>query len=142
MPTSALKPTAMTMMSGRISIGQPNCAASRWRAEQPERDADEPAGERQRQRLDQELRQDVARLGADRHADADLARPLGHAHQHDVHDPDAADQQRHRGDARRAAWSASCVPSCCALAISARLRMEKSSSAPGCDVVALAQQRR
>ena len=38
------------------------------------------------------------RLGADRHADADLARPLGHRHQQDVHDPDAADQQRDRRD--------------------------------------------
>ena len=41
---------------------------------------------------------DVALLGADRAADADLARPLHHAGEHDVHDPDAADQQRDRGD--------------------------------------------
>ena len=38
---------------------------------------------------------------ADRQAQADLARPLGHRHQHDVHDADAADEQRHRGDARQ-----------------------------------------
>ena len=29
---------------------------------------------------------------------ADLARALGHGHQHDVHDADAADEQRHRRD--------------------------------------------
>ena len=32
-------------------------------------------------------------------ADADLAGPLGDGRQHDVHDPDAADRERHRGDA-------------------------------------------
>ena len=35
----------------------------------------------------------------DGHADADLARPLGDADEHDVHDADAADEQRHGGDA-------------------------------------------
>ena len=47
-----------------------------------------------------------ALAGADRLADADLAGALGDRHQHDVHDADAADQQRdaddgahHRGDA-------------------------------------------
>ena len=37
---------------------------------------------------------------ADRHADADLAGPLGHRHQHDVHDADAADDQRDNGNGR------------------------------------------
>ena len=50
---------------------------------------------------------DVARARADRQAEADLARPLGHRQQHDVHDADAADEQRHRGDCRRAATSSS-----------------------------------
>ena len=35
----------------------------------------------------------------DRLADADLARPLADRHEHDVHDPDAADDERDRGDA-------------------------------------------
>jgi hypothetical protein len=61
-----------------------------------ERDADHPADERQRHRLDQELHEDVAPARADRLADADLARALGDRHQHDVHDADAADEQ---GDA-------------------------------------------
>ena len=71
-----------------------------------ERDADQAAERRQRHRLDQELDQDVLAPRADRLAQADLARALGHRHQHDVHDADAADQQRdaddrahHRGDA-------------------------------------------
>ena len=53
----------------------------------------------QRERLDQELGEDVAAPGADRLADADLAGPLADRDQHDVHDPDAADDQRDRGDA-------------------------------------------
>ena len=49
-------------------------------------------------RLDQELLGDVPPLGAQGPADADLAGPLGHRRQHDVHDADAADQERDRGD--------------------------------------------
>ena len=36
---------------------------------------------------------------AERLAQADLARPLADHHQHDVHDDDAADDQRQRDDA-------------------------------------------
>ncbi len=42
-------------------------------------------------------------LGADGEADADLARPLGHRDQHDVHDADAADEQADAGDRRQEA---------------------------------------
>ncbi len=38
-------------------------------------------------------------LGADGLADADFAGPLGDRYQHDVHDADAADEQRDAGDA-------------------------------------------
>ena len=51
------------------------------------------ARRRERQRLDEELSEDVARLRAERHADADLARPLRDADEHDVHDADAADEE-------------------------------------------------
>ena len=61
-------------------------------------EADHPAQARQRHRLDQELQQHLACDRADREADADLARAFGHRHQHDVHDPDAADDQADRGD--------------------------------------------
>ena len=53
--------------------------------------------------LDEELSQHVGAARADRHADADLARPLGHRHEHDVHDADAADEQRDRGNRREQA---------------------------------------
>ena len=57
------------------------------------------ADHREHDGLDEELHEDVALARADRHADADLARPLGDAHEHDVHDADAADEQADRGDA-------------------------------------------
>ena len=49
----------------------------------------------QRDGFDEELQQHFARCGADGEADADLVRALGHGDEHDVHDADAADQQRH-----------------------------------------------
>ena len=58
----------------------------------------DPAGQRDDRRLDQELPDDVAALGADGAADADLPGALHHARQHDVHDADAADEQRDRRD--------------------------------------------
>src|SRR5664280_3298367 len=61
-------------------------------------DPDQAAEDGQHGRLEQELADDVAASGADRLANADLARALRDAHQHDVHDPDAADEQRDRGD--------------------------------------------
>ena len=69
-----------------------------------QQDADRAAQDAQGQRLDQELEQDVAAGGAQRLADADLAGALGHRDQHDVHDPDAADHEAHRGDAGQQAW--------------------------------------
>ena len=47
----------------------------------------------------EELREDIEPLGPDRHADADLARPLGHRDEHDVGDADPADDQADPGDA-------------------------------------------
>ena len=57
-----------------------------------------PARSRQGHRLQQKLPDDIAAPGADGLAYADLARPLGHRDQHDVHYPDAAHQQSDRGD--------------------------------------------
>ena len=48
--------------------------------------------------LDEELRQDIAAPGADRHPDADFARSFRYRHEHDVHDSDASHQQRDAGD--------------------------------------------
>src|SRR5207248_2811343 len=58
--------------------------------------ADEPAEPGEEHGLGQELGQDVAGLGAERLADADLPGPLGHRDEHDVHDADPADDE---GDA-------------------------------------------
>ena len=62
------------------------------------RNAARAAQQAHEQRLDEELHQDVLPAGADGLADADLARPLGHGDDHDVHDADAADHQRDAGD--------------------------------------------
>jgi hypothetical protein len=55
------------------------------------------------QRLGQELLHDLRGRSADRRANPDLVRALGHGHELDVHDADAADQQRHRSDHRQQA---------------------------------------
>ena len=44
------------------------------------------------------MSQDVTLARADREPQSDLARALGHGHEHDVHDPDAADRKRDAGD--------------------------------------------
>ena len=65
---------------------------------EPHGDADQPAEEREGEGLDEELGQDVPATRPDGLADPDLAGPLADRHQHDVHDPDAADDERDRGD--------------------------------------------
>ena len=61
---------------------------------QAEHDAQQPADERQRGGLDQELPQDLPPGGAERLAQPDLAGPVGHRDHHDRHHADAAHQQR------------------------------------------------
>src|SRR5664279_3692108 len=70
-------------------------------SDEAESDADDAAGQREDQGLDEELGHDVSTSGADGLADADLTRPLANRDEHDVHDPDPADEQRDRGDARQ-----------------------------------------
>ena len=60
--------------------------------------ADDTAEQAESDGFDKELKQDVAGLRADGDADADLASALGDADKHDVHDADAADQERHARD--------------------------------------------
>ena len=80
-----------------IRVGQ--CATAEISCEaKAEHDPDDAADRAQRDRLDQKLEEDVAAMRADGQADADLARPLRHAHEHDVHDADAADDERDAGD--------------------------------------------
>ena len=90
----------MAIVPGSIEDEAPaGDPADDGRHDEADQDADQAADERQRQGLDEELAEDVAALGAERLADADLAGPLADRHQHDVHDPDAPDDQRDRGDA-------------------------------------------
>ena len=49
-------------------------------------------------RFDEELQQDVLTARAERLAHADFAGAFGDRDQHDVHDDDAADDQRNAGD--------------------------------------------
>ena len=68
-------------------------------AAQADEDSDHPADRREGHRLQEKLLEDVPGSGADRQANPDLAGPLRHRDEHDVHDPDPADEQRDRGDA-------------------------------------------
>src|SRR6185312_16926766 len=63
-----------------------------------EHDAQRAAGDGDEHRFRQKLAEDVAAPGPGGAADADFAGALHHRGQHDVHDADAADQQRDGGD--------------------------------------------
>jgi len=56
------------------------------------------AEEGQHESFREELNYNIALAGAECPADADLARPLADGGQHNIHNPDAADQQRNRSD--------------------------------------------
>src|SRR5579859_2271807 len=63
--------------------------------------ARETADERQQDRLDQELAENVELAGADRLADPDLTSAFGDGDEHDVHHADSAHEQadgRHRAE--------------------------------------------
>ena len=98
-PTPAAKRNAIAIADALIAASQPNDSRRTHRRTRPGGDADRAAGEAQHHRLDEELDQNHAPRRAERFADADLARALGDRHEHDVHDADAADEQRHGRDA-------------------------------------------
>src|SRR5262249_31292066 len=66
-------------------------------------DADCPPEQTEDDGLDEELTEDVAGPRPHGHAQADLAIALRHGYQHDVHDPDPADNQRDQGHAEKQA---------------------------------------
>ena len=101
MPTAAANPSASSIVCGATSVAQPAVRPRIQAPATPTPTPITPPPEAQHDALDQELRQHVGAAGAHRHADADLARALGHRHQHDVHDADAAHQQRDAGDGRQ-----------------------------------------
>ena len=100
-PTARLKPSGDDDDDGAEGEAPAGDRADDDRGGQADGDADQPAEQRQGQRLDEELGEDVDAAGADGLADADLAGPLADRDQHDVHDPDAAHDERDRGDARQ-----------------------------------------
>src|SRR5262249_48791410 len=60
------------------------------------------AGSGQRHRFQQELPGNVLAFRANRFADANFSRAFGHAHKHDVHHADSADEQSDRAQHHRA----------------------------------------
>ena len=74
----------------------------------PQQNPQSPADQAQDNRLDQELAENVTGPRSDGHAQPDLARSLGHRDQHDVHDPDAADDQRDQSHAKQQIGHQSC----------------------------------
>ena len=56
---------------------------------------DQSADDAEHKRLGQELQADIGRGGSDSLTDADLACPFCDTDQHDIHDPDAANDQRY-----------------------------------------------
>ncbi|HEY7224538.1 MAG TPA: hypothetical protein VH561_13255 [Micromonosporaceae bacterium] len=60
---------------------------------QPEHDTEHAAAETEDRGLDQELAPDRSGRRPECLAQPDLARALGDRDEHDVHDPDAADEQ-------------------------------------------------
>src|SRR5207249_10602752 len=71
-------------------------------ADDADDDAHQPAHLGEHDRFEQELADDVVLSRADGLAHADLAGPLGHADQHDVHDADAGGEQGDGADHERA----------------------------------------
>ena len=64
-------------------------------------DADHAARDADQDRFDQELRQNIAPFGSDTHAQADFPGAFGHRDIHDVHDADAAHEQRNARHGRQ-----------------------------------------
>ena len=104
-PMAAENRNATTLICGLKRYGTSDHFGKSDGCKRGQDNADESAERGEHDRLDEELQQHFALERADGQANADLARPLGHRHQHDVHDADAADQQAHRRPRRRAASS-------------------------------------
>ncbi len=73
-------------------------ASEQWADGEAEQNTEQAAAGGEHDGFDQELLHDVLSGCSQRSPDADLAGPLGNCRQHDVHDADAADQQRDSGN--------------------------------------------
>ena len=98
MPTLAEKPMPSANDHQGSETGKPVRPVDAEADRAAEDDAEQPAGGRQEDGLDQELPEDLAAARAERLAHADLARALGDRDHHDRHHADAADHQRDRRD--------------------------------------------
>lgn len=63
-----------------------------------ERDAHDTADETQDDGFEEELEENIAGRGTNGFADADFAGTFGNGDEHNVHDADAADNKRDRGN--------------------------------------------
>ena len=117
-PTAALNANAVTTDFVVLTVCHPAKCAANMAAAVSERQAQRAADQAKRHRFHQELQQNIAAGRAKCLADPDLAGPLRHRYEHDVHDADTADKQAHAGDADQ-------KPGGCAdrIAVSNRLRL-------------------
>ena len=98
MPTVAEKPSPIANDHHGSETGKPVARLTATPMPRPEEDAEDAADRRQHRRFGEELNEDLRASGAERLADADLARALGDRDHHDRHHADAADHQRDRRD--------------------------------------------
>ena len=101
-PTLAEKPMPMANDHQGSETGKPVSAVHAEADAAADEDAEQAAGRRQEDRLEQELPENLDAPRAERLAHADLARALGDADRHDAHDADAADHAARSTTARRA----------------------------------------
>ena len=90
---------ATATASGDTLVGHDIHAVTPCESPKPEADANHAAHHAEHDGLDEELHQHIAPARADGQPQANLTRPLRDRDQHDVHDADAADQQRDAGNA-------------------------------------------
>ncbi len=91
----------MPIAFGGIDVGHCSVRSSTSDSPKPRPMPSRPPNEADDDGLDEELQEDVLAARADGEPQADLAGALGDRDQHDVHDADAADEQRHAGDRRQ-----------------------------------------
>ena len=104
MPTAAENKNPPVMAASDIGAGQPVKAEIDMENAAPIDNSGDAAAHAEEHGLGQELQQHMQPPRADRHAQTDLARPLGHRDEQNVHDADAADDKRYgryRGQQKR-----------------------------------------
>ena len=69
-----------------------------FRSRDAEKDSENSPDRAKRNRFDQKLRENVAPVRAHGHARADFTRPLRYTDQHNIHDSNAANNERDTGD--------------------------------------------